>query len=176
MTSFNSATDNITYIPKNTRDSYVESYFLSVQKESGQEHPARRGLRRKPRRQAAGLPQRQSEEPGATVSPGPTPTGRPTSPRRSTSSIPTTTRCRCGTSSASSRGLTLLNSFTWEHSLDNASASLEGNTPSPQNGNNIRADYAQSDYNLPDRQHHQPGLRTAFRSRAGSSWRVTTRW
>src|SRR6202162_552774 len=46
-------------------------------------------------------------------------------------------------------GLTLLNSFTWEHSLDNASASLEGNTPSPQDGNNLRADYAQSDYNLP---------------------------
>ena len=46
-------------------------------------------------------------------------------------------------------GLTLLNSFAWEHSLDNASASLEGNTPSPQDGNNIRADYAQSDYNLP---------------------------
>ncbi len=46
-------------------------------------------------------------------------------------------------------GLTLLNSFTWEHSLDNASASLEGNTPSPQDGNNMRADYAQSDYNLP---------------------------
>jgi hypothetical protein len=46
-------------------------------------------------------------------------------------------------------GLTLLNSFTWEHSLDNASASLEGNTPSPQDANNIAADYAQSDYNLP---------------------------
>lgn len=46
-------------------------------------------------------------------------------------------------------GLTLLNSFTWEHALDNASASLEGNTPSPQDGNNLRADYAQSDYNLP---------------------------
>ena len=46
-------------------------------------------------------------------------------------------------------GLTLLNSFTWEHSMDNASASLEGNTPSPQDGNNIKADYAQSDYNLP---------------------------
>jgi hypothetical protein len=46
-------------------------------------------------------------------------------------------------------GLTLLNSFTWEHSLDNASASLEGNTPSPQDGNNLRADYGQSDYNLP---------------------------
>jgi hypothetical protein len=46
-------------------------------------------------------------------------------------------------------GLTLLNSFSWEHSLDNASASLEGNTPSPQNGLNLTADYAQSDYNLP---------------------------
>src|SRR6202051_1302852 len=45
--------------------------------------------------------------------------------------------------------LTLLNSFTWEHALDNASASLEGNTPSPQDANNLRADYAQSDYNLP---------------------------
>jgi hypothetical protein len=45
--------------------------------------------------------------------------------------------------------LTLLNSFTWEHSLDNASASLEGNTPSPQDGNNLSADYGQSDYNLP---------------------------
>ena len=44
-------------------------------------------------------------------------------------------------------GLTLLNSFTWEHSLDNASAALEGNTPSPQNAYNISADYAQSDYN-----------------------------
>src|ERR1700733_12106669 len=46
-------------------------------------------------------------------------------------------------------GLTLLNTFTWEHALDNASASLEGNTPSPQDGNNPRADYSQSDYNLP---------------------------
>jgi len=46
-------------------------------------------------------------------------------------------------------GLTLLNSFSWEHALDNASASLEGNTPSPQDGNNILADYGQSDYNLP---------------------------
>ena len=33
MTSFNPATDNITWIPRNTRDSYVESYFLSVQRQ-----------------------------------------------------------------------------------------------------------------------------------------------
>jgi hypothetical protein len=46
-------------------------------------------------------------------------------------------------------GLTLLDSFTWQNSRDNASASLEGNTPSPQDANNLRADYSQSDYNLP---------------------------
>ena len=46
-------------------------------------------------------------------------------------------------------GLTLLNSFTWSHALDETSASLEGNTPSVQDINNIRADYGQSDYNLP---------------------------
>ena len=32
VTTFNPATDNITYIPKNTRDSYVESYFLGIQR------------------------------------------------------------------------------------------------------------------------------------------------
>jgi hypothetical protein len=46
-------------------------------------------------------------------------------------------------------GLTLLNSFTWSHALDNASSTLDANTPCPQNGDNIEADYGQSDYNLP---------------------------
>ncbi len=32
-TTFNPLTDNVTYVPKNTRDSYVESYFLSVQRQ-----------------------------------------------------------------------------------------------------------------------------------------------
>ena len=32
VTSFNPATDNITYIPKNNKASYVESYFLSIQR------------------------------------------------------------------------------------------------------------------------------------------------
>jgi hypothetical protein len=46
-------------------------------------------------------------------------------------------------------GLTLLDSFTWSHALDNASSTLEANTPDPQDGNNLNADYGQSDYNLP---------------------------
>jgi len=45
--------------------------------------------------------------------------------------------------------LTLLNSFSWQHALDNASSTLDANTPCPQNGDNIQGDYGQSDYNLP---------------------------
>jgi hypothetical protein len=33
VTAFNPATDNITWVPKNTPDSYVENYFLSVQQQ-----------------------------------------------------------------------------------------------------------------------------------------------
>ena len=33
VTTFNPATDNITWVPKNTPDSYVENYFLSVQQQ-----------------------------------------------------------------------------------------------------------------------------------------------
>lgn len=46
-------------------------------------------------------------------------------------------------------GLTLLNSFTWSHALDNAGASLEAATPSPQDYRNPAADYGQSEYNQP---------------------------
>lgn len=46
-------------------------------------------------------------------------------------------------------GLTLLNSFSWSHALDNAGASLEANTPSPQDYRNLAADYGQSEYNQP---------------------------
>ena len=46
-------------------------------------------------------------------------------------------------------GLTLLNSFSWSHALDNAGASLEANTPSFQDYRNPAADYGQSEYNQP---------------------------
>jgi hypothetical protein len=46
-------------------------------------------------------------------------------------------------------GLTLLNSFTWSHTLDNSGASLEANTPSLQDYRNPAADYSQSEYNQP---------------------------
>jgi hypothetical protein len=46
-------------------------------------------------------------------------------------------------------GLTLLNSFTWGKSMDNDSASQDSNGPSPQDANNPRGEYSQSDYNQP---------------------------
>jgi hypothetical protein len=147
-TTFNPATDNITYIPKNTRDSYVQDYFLSVQTQlaknsvldvafvgnhgvklqgflnANQINPSN-GFKRPfgawPSDITAGVNEFWSQYQALQV-------------RYEQRSV---------------RGLTLLNSFTWSHSLDNASASLEGNTPSPQDANNIAADYSQSDYNLP---------------------------
>jgi Carboxypeptidase regulatory-like domain/TonB dependent receptor/TonB-dependent Receptor Plug Domain len=147
-TTFNPATDNITYIPKNTRDSYVQDFFVSVQNQlaknslldvafvgnhglklqgflnANQINPATgftRPYTKWPSDITAGVNEFWSQYQALQV-------------RYEQRSV---------------AGLTLLNSFTWSHSLDNASASLEGNSPSPQDGNNIAADYAQSDYNLP---------------------------
>jgi outer membrane receptor protein involved in Fe transport len=148
VTTFSPATDNITWVPKNTRDSYVASYYLSVQRElaknvlldvayvgnygahlqgflnGNQKNPANgfaRPFANWPSDITEALNEFRSHYDALQVKYEQQFVG----------------------------GLTLLNSFSWEHSLDNASASLEGNTPSPQDGNNINADYAQSDYNLP---------------------------
>jgi hypothetical protein len=151
VTSFNSATDNITYIPKNTDDSYVESYFLSLQRSLTKNtlvdiaYVGNHGLKLQqmvnanqkiPTLGAAGF-------------------GRPYAnwPSDITEAL---NEAYSNFNSLQVKyeqrfvgGLTLLNSFAWEHALDNASAALEALTPSPQDINNPHADYAQSDYNLP---------------------------
>jgi hypothetical protein len=148
VTSFNSATDNITYIPKNTRDSYVESYYLSLQRTLFKNslidvaYVGNHGLK------LQGFLNANQKNPSAAFA-------RPYAnwPSDITEALnefySNFNSLQVKYEQRMMGGLTLLNSFTWEHSLDNASASLEGNTPSPQDGNNIRADYAQSDYNLP---------------------------
>jgi hypothetical protein len=152
VTSFNPATDNITYIPKNTRDSYVESYFLSVQRTLAKNtlldiaYVGNHGVK------LQGFLNANQLNPSVITA------GKFTRPYANWPSDITAAVNEFYSNFNSLQvkyeqqfvgGLTLLNTFTWEHSLDNASASLEGNTPSPQDGNNIRADYAQSDYNLP---------------------------
>jgi hypothetical protein len=148
VTSFNSATDNITYIPKNTRDSYVESYFLSVQRTLAKNilvdvaYVGNHGVK------LQGFLNSNQKNPALGFA-------RPYAnwPSDITEALNEFyshfDSLQVKYEQRFVRGLTLLNSFAWEHSLDNSSASLEGNTPSPQDGNNIRADYAQSDYNLP---------------------------
>ena len=147
-TTFNPATDNITYVPKDTRDSYVESYFLSVQRQLAKNsildvaYVGNHGLK------LQGFINGNQKNPSLAFA-------RPYTnwPSDITEGLnefySNYNALQVRYEERSVAGLTLLNSFTWEHSFDNASASLEGNTPSPQDANNIAADYSQSDYNLP---------------------------
>jgi hypothetical protein len=166
-TNFNPGTDNITYIPKDTKDSYVESYFLSVQKSLAKNtlldiaFVGNHGLK------LQGFDNANQGNPAAGLANPAVPAEGFARPYPtwgglvgSTFDFGDITQALNGFYSHFNAlqvryeqrfvdGLTVLNSFTYEHSLDNASASLEGNTPSPQDANNLRADYAQSDYNLP---------------------------
>jgi hypothetical protein len=148
VTTFNPATDNITYIPKNTRDSYVENWYFDLQRELGKNIVADVAYVGSHGVKLQGFLDANQKNPANGFA-------RPYSnwPSDITAAV---NEFHSNFNALQARyqqqfvgGLTLLNSFTWEHSLDNASASLEGNTPSPQDGNNIGADYSQSDYNLP---------------------------
>jgi hypothetical protein len=155
VTSFNPSTDNITWVPKNTRDSYVENYYLAVQRQITKNslvdiaYVGNHGL--KLQGFLNGNQRNIIDTPGSST----TTYSRPFAnwPSDITEALNefyshyNALQVRYQQSMVA--GLTLLNSFTWEHSLDNASASLEGNTPSPQDANHLNADYAQSDYNLP---------------------------
>ena len=164
--NFSPGTDNITYIPKDTKDSYVESFFLDVQKSLAKNtlldiaFIGNHGLK------LQGFDNANQGNPALGVTSAPNETGF-NRPYPTWGGLVGTTFDYGDITAALNEfyshydalqiryeqrfvaGLTLLNSFTWEHSLDNASASLEGNTPSPQDANNLSADYAESDYNLP---------------------------
>jgi hypothetical protein len=152
VTTFNSATDNITWVPKDRKDSYVENYFLSVQRQLTKNtlldvaFVGNHGLHLE---EFVNANQRVLSTLGTS------------NVQRQYAKWPSdiTEALNEAFSNYNAlqvryeqrfvHGLTLLNSFSWEHSLDNASASLEGNTPSAQNGLNVAGDYSQSDYNLP---------------------------
>ena len=147
-TTFNPKTDNITYIPKNTRDSYVQDYFISVQNQLAKNSVLDVAFVGNHGVKLQGFLNANQINPAAGFT-------RPFTnwPSDITAAVnefwSQYQALQVRYEQRSVYGLTLLNSFTWSHSLDNASASLEGNTPSPQDGTNIAADYSQSDYNLP---------------------------
>jgi Carboxypeptidase regulatory-like domain/TonB dependent receptor/TonB-dependent Receptor Plug Domain len=150
VTSFNPATDNITWIPRHTRDSYVENYYLAVQQQifkNGLVDVAYVGNHGLKLQQFINGNQRNITATGGYSRPfGNWPSDITEALNEAYSNY---NSLQVRYEQRMVGGLTLLNSFTWEHSLDNASASLEGNTPSPQDATNLRGDYAQSDYNLP---------------------------
>jgi len=147
-TTFNKATDNITWVPSNTRDSYVQSYFLSVQQQLAKNtlldiaYVGNHGAK------LQGFLNGNQINPSAGFT---RPFGNwPSDITEALNEFHSNYNAlQVRYEQRFVAGLSLLNSFTWGHSLDNASASLEGNTPSPQDANNINADYGQSDYNLP---------------------------
>ncbi|MGD1062008.1 MAG: carboxypeptidase regulatory-like domain-containing protein [Terracidiphilus sp.] len=176
-TTFSPGTDDIDSIPPNTKDGYAESWFLDVQKSLGkntkidfayvanhgvhlqgfinanQKNPA---LPLTTTGQFSGIAANQFQRPymgwgGYLLNNSTTyPTfsnGDITQALSEFHSSYNALQARYQQQYAG--GLTLLNSFTWSHDLDNASSTLEANTPCPQNGDNIEADYGQSDYNLP---------------------------
>jgi len=157
--NFSAGTDNIVYVPKDTKDSYVESYFLSVQKALAKNivfdlaYVGNHGVK------LQGFINGNQANPSKNFA-------RPY-PLWGGYLYNSTTFNYGDISEALNEfhskyhglqaryeqrfvgGLTLLDSFTWSHAMDNASAGLEANTPSPQDANNLEGDYAQSDYNLP---------------------------
>ncbi len=175
--TFSAGTDDIDSIPPNTKDGYAESWFLDVQKQlaknilidvayvgnhgvhlqgfinANQKNPA---LPLTTAGQFPGIPAGQWQRPymswGGYLLNNSTlyPTflnGDITQALSEFHSSYNALQARY--QQQYTGGLTLLNSFTWSHALDNASSTLEANTPCPQNGYNIGADYGQSDYNMP---------------------------
>ena len=158
-TTFSAGTDNIDSIPPNTKDGYAESWFLSVQKTLAKNilvdiaYVGNHGVH------LQGFINANQKNPANSFArPYPNWGGYlyNTTTFNNGDITQALSEFHSSYNSLQARyeqryagGLTLLNSFTWSHDMDNASSTLEANTPCPQNGYNIEADYGQSDYNLP---------------------------
>jgi len=152
--NFNPLTANVTYVPKNYRTSYVQSWFLSVEREVAKNtliDVAYVG------NHAVGLLLFGNFNQAHVFTSGTLASNRP---------IPTfgdiTYAFNGGDANYHSLqvrfehraggGLTLLNSFTYSHAIDNGSGSLEnpfGNFPAPQDIYNLAAERATSAYDQP---------------------------
>ncbi len=146
--TFNKLTDNVTYIDSNRyRDSYVHNYYLDVQRTFAKNtlfdiaYVGNHGLKLL---QFGNFNQKDPLNNFARPIPS---YGDITVALHEAYSHYDSLQVRYEQRMVA--GLTLLNSFTWSHALDNAGASLESNTPSFQDFRNPAADYGQSEYNQP---------------------------
>ncbi len=159
-TTFNPATDNITWVPRNTRDSYVENYYLAVQRQLFKNslvdiaYVGNHGLKL----QGFVNGNQRNITPAGTYS-------RPFGawPSDITEAL---NEFMSNYNSLQARyeqriaaGLTLLNTFTWSNTRSTTPAPRSKATrPRRRTPTTSRATTAQSDYNLPLDQRHQPGL------------------
>jgi hypothetical protein len=158
-TTFSAGTDNIDSIPPNSKDGYAESWFLSVQKTLAKNilvdvaYVANHGvhlqgfINANQKNPANGFARPYPNWGGYLYNTTTFNNGDITQALSEFHSSYNALQARYEQRFVA--GLTLLNSFTWSHDMDNASSTLEANTPCPQNSYNIEADYGQSDYNLP---------------------------
>ncbi len=152
--NFNPLTANVTFVPKNYRTSYVESWFVSVQRELARNtlvdlayvgnHGAKLLL-------FANLNQAHPFTTGTLAQNRPIPSfGDITYAFNGGDANYHSLQLRF--EHRHSGGLTSLNSFTYSHAIDNGSGSLEnpfGNFPAPQDIYNLRAERATSAYDQP---------------------------
>lgn len=158
-TTFSAGTDNIDYIPANTRDGYAGSWFLDVQKTLAKNiifdlaYVGNHGvhlqgfINANQKNPANGFARPYPNWGGYLYNTTTFNNGDITDALSEFHSSYNALQARYEQRMVG--GLTLLNSFTWQHAMDNASSTLDANTPCPQNGYDIEADYGQSDYNLP---------------------------
>ena len=158
--NFNPLTANISYLPSNTKSTYVMSWFLSVQRQLSKNtlvDVAYVGNRTNRLLLFANFNQAQPNLAGQTLS---------LTQRQNTRPFPTfgdiTYDWNGGFSDYNSLqvrvehrfggGLFFLNSFTWSKAIDDAAGSLEdpnGNVNAPQNFFNLKAEKALSAYDQP---------------------------
>jgi hypothetical protein len=158
-TTFSPGTDNIDSIPVDTKDGYAESWFLSVQKTLAKNilldvaYVGNHGvhlqgfINANQKNPANGFARPYPNWGGYLYNTTTFNNGDITQALNQFHSSYNSLQARYEQRFVA--GLTLLNSFTWSHAMDNASSTLEANTPDPQDGNNLNGDYGQSDYNLP---------------------------
>lgn len=158
-TNFSAGTDNIDYIPPHTKDGYAESWFLSIQKTLHRNilfdlaYVANHGvhlqgfINANQKNPSNGFARPYPNWGGYLYNTTTFNNGDITEALNEFHSTYNALQARYEQRMVG--GLTLLNSFSWQHALDNASSTLDANTPCPQDGDNIEADYGQSDYNLP---------------------------
>jgi hypothetical protein len=152
---FNPINSNITYIPRNLKTPYVQSWFFSVQQDLGKDTLLDVGY---VGNRSVALPVIADYN---QAFPQPTPTSNLSlQARRPDQSFGAITwynpagfsnynALQAKVEHRTSGGLTLLNSFTWSKAIDNSGQSLDtsnGNQASPQDVRNLRAERGPSNY------------------------------